>query len=255
MQYETCCHTKEDGAYCGSPALHNRKYCYYHLRQRGRRLRRARALRDNLPYQLEIPPLVDLDSLQFALSEIVQALGTGQLDHRAAGKMLYAIQQATSIIKYRARLEATQSEAMNDAQEPSQADQHSRVQEYPGFEQEFGINPGTDIDAETDWALRKAEAAAELRHVNDLPAPPPGMRIGSPQYRVYREEAYQSLNTQLNHMKHELRDYYEEKRQQAEKIRQEMLATTITCPEEQRKETKKAVASVAPIPDRLTGSA
>jgi hypothetical protein len=28
-QYETCRHVKEDGAYCGSPALRERKYCYY----------------------------------------------------------------------------------------------------------------------------------------------------------------------------------------------------------------------------------
>jgi hypothetical protein len=45
MQYETCRHVKEDGAYCGSPALRERKYCYYHLMERGRRLRRARPSR------------------------------------------------------------------------------------------------------------------------------------------------------------------------------------------------------------------
>jgi hypothetical protein len=254
MQYETCRHIKPDGAYCGSPALQNRKYCYYHLMERGRRLRRARALRENVPYRLEIPPLQDLDSVQFALSEITQAVGTGQLDHRAAGKMLYAIQQATSLIKYRAKLEAAQSDTMHDAKEQHATDK-PRIQEYPGFEQEFGLNPGTDVDAETQWTLRKADEEVELRHVNDFPAPPPGMRIGSAQYRVYREEAYQSLNTRLNHMRHELRDYYQEKRHQAEKIRQEMLATTIACPEEKTKETKKAAASATPMPDRLTGSA
>jgi hypothetical protein len=31
MQYETCRHIKEDGTYCGSPALHEQKYCYYHF--------------------------------------------------------------------------------------------------------------------------------------------------------------------------------------------------------------------------------
>ncbi len=113
MQYETCCHIQENGAYCGSPALQNNKYCYYHLKHRGRRLRRARALRDNVPYRLEIPPLLDLDSAQFALSEIVAALGDGLLDHRTAGKMLYAIQQATSLLKYRAKLQAAQSQTTN----------------------------------------------------------------------------------------------------------------------------------------------
>ena len=84
----------------------------------------------------------------------------------------------------------------------------------------------THIDAETDRTLRKADEEVEVRHVNDLPAPAPGMRIGSPQCRVYREEVCQSLNMQLNSMKHQLRDYYEEKRQQVEKLRKEMLSAT-----------------------------
>jgi hypothetical protein len=52
------------------------------------------------------------------------------------------------------------------------------------------------------------------------------MRLGSPQYRVYREEAYQSLNTQLNYMRRELRDYHEMKRQEVEKLKKEMLSAT-----------------------------
>ena len=84
----------------------------------------------------------------------------------------------------------------------------------------------THIDAETDRTLRKADEEVEVRHVNDLPALPPGMRIGLPHYRVYREEVCQSLNMQLNSMKHQLRDYYEEKRQQVEKLRKEMLSAT-----------------------------
>jgi hypothetical protein len=132
---------------------------------RGRRLRRGRAL--------------------------PQALRTGQLDHRVAGKMLYALQQATSLIKDRAKLQATQPETMPDAKELAHLDSPALASRISGFEQEFGINPGTDIDAEIDCTLRKADQEVELRHVNDLPAPLPGMRIGSPQYRVYREEVYQ----------------------------------------------------------------
>ena len=84
MQYETCRHVKEDGAYCGSPALRDRKYCYYHLMQRGRRLRRARALRDNLPYRLEIQSLDNLYAVRAALTDIAQALAAGQLESRTA---------------------------------------------------------------------------------------------------------------------------------------------------------------------------
>ena len=106
MQYETCRHVKEDGTYCGSPALRDRKYCYYHLMQRGRRLRRALAQGRNEPYQLILPPLENLGSMRVALSEIVQALAAGQLDHRSAGLMLYAIQQAATVSLRLAQMEA-----------------------------------------------------------------------------------------------------------------------------------------------------
>lgn len=215
MQYETCRHIKEDGTCCGSPALQNGKYCHYHFKARARRLRRARSLRDNIPYRLDLPPLEDLAAVQVALSEIVHALGAGQLDPRAAGKMLYAIQQATSVIKFRAKLEAAQTETAKAAQE------QARVQAYPGCEQEFGIDPATDIDAETAWTLRKAEEEAERRHIEEPPTPPPGMRMGSAQYRIYREEVYQALNLRINAMKLDLREYYEQKQKESEKLMQQ----------------------------------
>ena len=108
MQYETCRHVKEDGTYCGSPALRDRKYCYYHLMQRGRRLRRARALRDNVPYRLEIQSLDNLYAVRAALTEIAQALAAGQLDPRTDGKLLYAIQQVSATNRRIEQLEAAQ---------------------------------------------------------------------------------------------------------------------------------------------------
>src|SRR5271165_641560 len=108
MQYESCRHIKEDGTYCGSPVLRDRKYCYYHLMQRGRRLRRARALRDNLPYRLEIQSLDNLYAVRAALTDIAQALAAGQLDPRTAGKLLYAIQQVSAANR---RIEQMEAEA------------------------------------------------------------------------------------------------------------------------------------------------
>lgn len=126
-------------------------------------------------------------------------------------------------------MHATQSETRPDAKQQAPADRPRR-QEYPQFEQEFAIKPGTDIDAELDWTLSKAEEEAELRQANAPPPPPPGVRLGSAQYRVYCQEAYQILNMQVNQMKHELRDYYEEKRKQSaieiEKLKKEMLSAT-----------------------------
>src|SRR5664279_3436465 len=171
-QYETCSHVKEDGAYCGSPALRERKYCYYHLMQRGRRLRRARALRDNVPYRLEIQSLDNLYAVRAALTDIAQALAAGQLESRTAGKLLYAIQQVTSANRRIEQMEAAQLENRKNAPDQTHAD-NSRVQECPEFEKQFGLPPGADLDAETDAVLQKADEEAEMRQAESLPNPPP----------------------------------------------------------------------------------
>jgi hypothetical protein len=224
-QFESCRHVKEDGIYCGSPALRDRKYCYYHLMQRVRRLRRARALRDNQPYRLEIQSLDNIYAVRAALTDIAQALAAGQLESRTAGKLLYAIQQVSAANR---RIE--QMEAVPQVRAPLLganlgSDDGSRIQEFPEFDKQFGLPPGADLDAETDAVLRKADEEAQDRQAASMPAPPPGMRPGSPAYRVYREEAYQMMRLQLLDMRHQLRDYNEQKRQQLEKVKKEVMSS------------------------------
>ena len=234
-QYETCSHVKEDGAYCGSPALRERKYCYYHLMQRGRRLRRARALRDNVPYRLEIQSLDNLYAIRDAISDIAQALAAGQLESRTAGKLLYAIQQASTTNRRIEQMEAAaakdavpqvRARSLGDNLGP-QADDNSRIQECPEFEARFGLPPGADLDAETDAVLQKADEEAQLRQEEALPTPPSGVRPDSAAYRLFREEGYQMLRLQVKRMQHELRDYNQQKRQQYEAaMKKEMMSET-----------------------------
>jgi hypothetical protein len=225
MQYETCRHVQAEGSYCGSPALRDRKYCYYHLMERGRRLRRARALRDDLPYRLEIHSLDNLYAVRAALTDIAQALAAAQLEPRTAGKLLYAIQQVTATNRRIEQMEAAQLEKSKDAQDQPLADD-PRIQEYPEFEEKFGLPPGADLDAETDAVLQKANQEAELRQSESLPTPPPGVRPGSAADRLFREEAYQMLRLQLRETQHQLRDYNEQKRQQFENMKKEVMSAT-----------------------------
>ena len=106
------------------------------------------------------------------------------------------------------------------------SDDNSRIQEFPEFEKQFGLPLGADLDLETDAALRKADAEAEIRRAESMPVPPQGVRVGSPAYRVYREEAYQVMRLQLQGMRYQLRDYYEQTRQEGEKLKKEMMSAT-----------------------------
>ena len=223
MSFTTCRHLHPDGAYCGSPALRERKYCYYHLMERGRRLRRARALRDNQPYRLEIQSLDNLYAVRAALTDIAQALAAGQLDPRAAGKLLYAIQQVSSTNRRIEQMEAAQLENRKNAPDQPHADD-SHVQECPEFEAKFGLPPGADLDAVTDAVLQKADEEAALRHAESLPEPPPGVRVGSPAYHLFRDEVYQMLRRQLRETQYQLREFNEQKRQQFEKMKKDALS-------------------------------
>jgi hypothetical protein len=247
MQYSTCHHVKEDGTYCGSPSLHDRHYCYYHLQERARRLRRARALRDNQPYRLEIHSLDNLYALRIAIADIGQALASDQLDPRVAGKLLYAVQLASSTTR---RIDTMEAEAAkNQAHTPGGpqvpavgncGNDDSRLQAWPDFERQLGLAPGADIDAEIAALEQKADEEAQLRRADALPAPPPGLRPGSPAYHVYQEEAYQAMRLQITDMRRQLRDYNELKRQQFEALKIEI--------------NKKEVASTTPAPQRRSGT-
>ncbi len=225
MSFETCRHVKEDGVYCDSPALRSRKYCYYHLMQRGRRLRLALAQGRNEPSQLILPPLENLDSMRVALSEIVQALAAGQIDHRSAGLMLYAIQQAATVSLRVAQMQAT---FKKDAEGETPADDSTRLQEYPEFERKFGIEPGVDLDAETDHAMRAAEEQAAILSV--APTLQPGISHPAP-FKVHytREEAYQSLQWEIHQMKQQIRAYKEERKLELSK-KQAASATAVPNP-------------------------
>jgi hypothetical protein len=226
MSFETCNHVKEDGVYCDSPALRGRKHCYYHLMQRGRRLRLALAQSRNEPAQLILPPLENLGSMSVALSEIVQALAAGQLDHRSAGLMLYAIQQAATVSLRVAQMQAT---LKKDAEGETPAHNSNRLQEYPEFERKFGIEPGVDLDAETDHAMRAAEEQVAVLSIAPTYQPGTGCPVPSNKVHYTREEAYQSLQWEIHRMKQQIRAYKEERKLELSK-KQAASATAVPNP-------------------------
>ena len=79
-----CGHRREDGSHCRSIAVRDREFCSFHLNDRGRRLRiaRARARRERLPLQL--PPLEDMYAVQVGIMQVTDWLLNGKLDRRDA---------------------------------------------------------------------------------------------------------------------------------------------------------------------------
>ncbi|HTS38764.1 MAG TPA: hypothetical protein VMH04_24030 [Candidatus Solibacter sp.] len=89
-----CQHVKVNGTQCGSPSLRRRRYCYFHNNVRRERARIA-GKTSILLRPFDLPLLEDANSVQTALMKVMQMLGSGEMDHKTAGLMLYALQTAS----------------------------------------------------------------------------------------------------------------------------------------------------------------
>lgn len=88
-----CQHIKMNGTQCGSPALHWRRLCFFHDRIKRERAKIAKDM--TAQRRFDLPLLEDANSVQVALMKVMQMLGSGRMDHRTAGLMLYALQTAS----------------------------------------------------------------------------------------------------------------------------------------------------------------
>jgi hypothetical protein len=99
MQYTLCRHIKTNGLQCQSPSLTGALYCYFHTRlhRHHSSFRHTDATRGYLiPGQhIELTALEDRESVQVALSVVINALATGNLDTKRATALLYGLQLAS----------------------------------------------------------------------------------------------------------------------------------------------------------------
>ena len=88
-----CAHIKTNGTQCGYPALRERRYCFFHKKWQGQHI--ALNAPASSPLGFTMPVLEDADSVQVALMQVMRLILAGQLDPKAAGLLLYALQTAS----------------------------------------------------------------------------------------------------------------------------------------------------------------
>jgi hypothetical protein len=92
-----CQHVKVNGVQCGSPALKRRRRCYFH---EGVRIERQKFVDDQFATsRFDMPVLEDANAVQMGLMKVIQWLGSGRMDPKIAGLMLYALQTASCNLK------------------------------------------------------------------------------------------------------------------------------------------------------------
>ena len=95
-----CQHTKTNGTRCGSPALKNNLFCYYHQHchpvawdyQCGSYVNCSRS-------ELTLPPFEDAESIQVVLRKVVELVLQHRIGEKEAKLVLYALQLASNNLK------------------------------------------------------------------------------------------------------------------------------------------------------------
>jgi hypothetical protein len=94
-----CQHLKTNGTQCGSPALRRNRFCYFHKRYQDERIRLNADRRRRGTATFFLPVLEDANSIQMSLMQIMRLLLTGQIEHKTASLLLYALQTASTNLR------------------------------------------------------------------------------------------------------------------------------------------------------------
>jgi len=152
-----CQHVKMNGTQCGSPALRNRRLCFFHDRIRREQARIAADA--SAQRRFDLPLLEDANSVQVALMKVIQMLGSGRLDHKTAGLMLYALQTASANL----RIADFEVEEVSDVVVDRDTVHNTCINGPQWFEEDF---QEADEEAEDE-----AEDATAAVHATPEPAP------------------------------------------------------------------------------------
>ncbi len=157
-----CEHVKTNGTQCGSPALKDKKLCYYHEKNRPEPVELYIDGERYYDSKIVLPVFEDAHSIQTVIRQVLQLLLTRRIERKDAGLMLYALQIASGNLK---TMQAEKARPTQMVVEPEKAG-----------ETPLGMTPwsasgrGHDPEEEEEYEEEAAEEESEARNE---PAPPP----------------------------------------------------------------------------------
>jgi hypothetical protein len=190
MSVKTCRHIKVDGTSCQAPALRERNYCRFHLQALGRRMRMARARARREPYHLVLPILEDMNSVQVARMQVLDALAAGLLSEKSAGLFLYGLQGASSDLR---RPNAPRLGVYDE-----QIDAAPRAEEYANFEEEFDLPCDLDLAKPPEVVFPAAAATSAVAS-----SPPLDPEVAQRQEREEKYRKVTAIDVELEHLRKE----------------------------------------------------
>ena len=174
-----CQHIKVNGTQCGSPALREDKYCYFHEQWRQKYL----VTKPDIEMErgtVTLPVLEDANSIQMGLGEVMRLLVIRQIDRGTAALLLYALQTASANLK-RTSFEPEPTRVVIDREcverRPIGATAWSTVEGREYDEAEKDDVKKDDLDKEMEKECRSKEGRefmADLQRLSDGVARDPG---------------------------------------------------------------------------------
>lgn len=98
-----CRFTKADGTSCASPALKNKRLCYFHNQTTDGRRSRMKGDNSKNRKAFRLPVLEDEVAIQMAVTNVCQDLANECLDSKRASTLLYGLQVASTVLRRRAK--------------------------------------------------------------------------------------------------------------------------------------------------------
>ena len=99
MSIPRCQHIKFNGLQCGSPALKDHRYCFFHNRWRDKQLNFLTGKGLHGIHSFTLPVLEDANSIQIALSQVMHLILARQIEPKISGQLLYALQTASANLR------------------------------------------------------------------------------------------------------------------------------------------------------------
>jgi len=153
-----CQHLKTNGTQCGSPALHRNRFCYFHKRYQDECIRLNADRRRRGTATFFLPLLEDANSIQMSLMQIMRLLLTGQIEHKTASLLLYALQTASTNLR-QTNFKPFVHEVILDPRDASESPlDETHLWDDEDFEPE---EDDEEVDEAEQEIERKAEEAAE----------------------------------------------------------------------------------------------
>jgi len=158
-----CQHLKTNGTQCGSPALRRNRFCYFHKRYQDERIRLNVDRRRRGTATFFLPVLEDANSIQMSLMQIMRLLLTGQIEHKTASLLLYALQTASANLRL-TNFKPFVHEVILDPRDAAESPlDETHLWDDEDFDEEEEEGEVDEVEQEIE---RKVEEAAEkARHV------------------------------------------------------------------------------------------